>query len=127
MKVQIDSNVKVAKNFVYGEFLSPDTTFLKLDYELVDKLQKLRDLLHLPIYISSGYRTEAHNNKIGGSITSQHLIGKAVDIKKFDGINDEKFVELAEMVGFVGIGLYDTWYHIDVRYHKARWDYRGIK
>lgn len=32
------------------------------------------------IYLSSGYRTEAHNAKIKGSKKSHHISGKAVDL-----------------------------------------------
>ena len=34
-----------------------------------------------PIVINSGYRSEAVNKKVGGSPTSNHLTGCAVDIK----------------------------------------------
>lgn len=33
-----------------------------------------------PIHISSGYRSEALNKAIGGSLTSQHCSGEAIDI-----------------------------------------------
>lgn len=36
-----------------------------------------------PIIINSGYRSEAVNKKVGGSPTSNHLTGCAVDIKVF--------------------------------------------
>ena len=36
-----------------------------------------------PIVINSGYRSEAVNKKVGGSPTSNHLTGCAVDIKVF--------------------------------------------
>jgi len=42
-------------------------------------LQPMRDLLGVPILVSSGYRSETLNRKIGGSKTSAHSIGFAAD------------------------------------------------
>lgn len=42
-------------------------------------LQPVRDLLGVPILISSGYRSETLNTKIKGSKTSAHSIGFAAD------------------------------------------------
>jgi len=42
-------------------------------------LEKVRDLLKHPIIISSGYRSPAVNRAVGGSATSAHTKGWAVD------------------------------------------------
>lgn len=42
--------------------------------------QPIRDYFNEPIYISSGYRSKALNKAIGGSKTSQHCLGQAIDI-----------------------------------------------
>lgn len=42
--------------------------------------QPIREHFQAPIYISSGYRSEALNEAIGGSKTSQHSKGQAIDI-----------------------------------------------
>lgn len=42
--------------------------------------QPLRDAFGVPIHISSGYRSEALNKRIGGAKSSQHLKGQAMDI-----------------------------------------------
>jgi zinc D-Ala-D-Ala carboxypeptidase len=42
--------------------------------------QPIREHFQVPIYISSGYRSAALNKKIGGSKSSQHLTGEAIDI-----------------------------------------------
>ena len=44
--------------------------------------QPIRDHFGVPIYISSGYRYEALNNAIGGSKTSQHSKGQAIDLDR---------------------------------------------
>jgi hypothetical protein len=42
--------------------------------------EPIREHFKVPIHISSGYRSAALNKKIGGSLTSQHCSGEAVDI-----------------------------------------------
>jgi len=44
-------------------------------------LQKIRDYMNLPIYISSGFRSEALNTAVKSSTTSAHKHGLAADIK----------------------------------------------
>ena len=43
-------------------------------------LDPLREHLGRPVTISSGYRSLAVNTKIGGSKTSQHMVGEAADL-----------------------------------------------
>jgi len=115
------NNIKVSKNFRLREFQCKDgSQLVKVDSKLVTRLQKLRDRIKKPIYITSGYRTASHNKKVGGSPTSQHLYGRAVDIK-VTGMNPKTLAKHAESVGFDGIGIYKTFVHVDVRGYKARW------
>ena len=49
---------------------------------LVDKiLDPLREAYGKPIFVTSGFRCEELNRLIGGSKTSQHRTGQAVDIR----------------------------------------------
>lgn len=43
-------------------------------------LDPLRESIGAPIVCSSGYRSPAVNRAVGGSSTSQHLVGEAADI-----------------------------------------------
>ena len=43
-------------------------------------LQPLRDVYARPMAISSGYRNEELNKKVGGVSTSQHMRGQAADV-----------------------------------------------
>ena len=56
----------------------PQITNLKLIAEHV--FQPLRDHFGVPIYVSSGYRSPKLNSAIGGSRTSQHCQGRALDL-----------------------------------------------
>jgi hypothetical protein len=48
---------------------------------LAEKIfEPIREHFGVPIHISSGYRSKELNAKIGGSATSQHCKGQAVDI-----------------------------------------------
>ena len=79
--------------------------------------------------ITSGYRTAAHNAKVGGSKSSQHLLGKAADIQVAD-TTVEAVAAYAEslMPDWGGVGRYPVkagrakgWVHVDTRPNKSRW------
>jgi len=78
------SKTKISANFTEGEFdIGPGTPaeIRNNVYRLVaNVLQPAREFLALPIGISSGYRSAAHNEDVGGAKTSQHIKGQAADI-----------------------------------------------
>lgn len=47
---------------------------------VLNVLDPLRSMIARPIIITSGYRSQRVNELVGGSKTSQHLLGKAADI-----------------------------------------------
>lgn len=118
------NDIKISEHFKLSEFQSGDSQEVKIDSELVEKLEKLREMIRQPIKINSGYRTYEHNQKIGGSYKSQHLEGTAADIALPPGLTIDELANMAEAVGFDGIGKYYTFVHLDVRGLKARWDKR---
>ena len=94
---------------------------------LASQLEVLRAHLVKPINVTSGYRSEAHNNRIGGKKNSQHTLGKASDLQ-VKGLKPktvykaiEKLIEQGKMLQG-GLGLYDTFVHYDIRGTEARWD-----
>lgn len=62
---------------------APSGVVKNLGYLSNNLLEPLRTLLGKAIYISSGYRCERLNKAVGGSATSQHRYGQAVDIQVF--------------------------------------------
>lgn len=46
----------------------------------VDVFDKVREYFGVPIFVSSGYRSTALNKAIGGSKTSDHNLGRALDL-----------------------------------------------
>ena len=85
--------MKLSKNFALSEIThsntakrlgidnEPTETHLQNMQHLVDNLlQPLRDAVG-PIRVSSGYRNASLNRAIGGSVSSQHCKGEALDIQ----------------------------------------------
>lgn len=118
------NNIKISEHFKLKEFQSPDTGEVKVDSKLIEKLEKLRQRIGKPLIINSGYRTPEHNAKVGGAKNSLHLQGKAADIRKVEGLTIDEMANLAEMIGFDGIGKYSWGIHVDTRGYRARWDER---
>ena len=85
---------------------------------LMDKFEKLRkECGNLPIKITSGHRCQVHNYEVGGTLTSKHLYGLAMDLKPPKGMDLIVFESIAWDIGF-GIVLPYTMYnfiHVDVR------------
>lgn len=123
----------MTKNFKLKEFECNDGSKMPLEvYEnvikLANQLQFLREYTGRPISINSAYRSPEHNAKVGGSKTSQHLLGKAADITIQSLKPAEVFMIIEELIDMGhmlqgGLGLYDTFVHYDIRKTKARWDY----
>lgn len=109
-------------NFKVKEFACKDgSDEIKIDDELVEKLQIMRSYFGSPIIINSGYRTNAHNTKVGGSKNSQHLLGKAADIV-VKGVTPSRVAAFARKIGFRGVGEYNGFTHVDTRnYTTSYW------
>lgn len=126
--------MRLTKNFTRREFKSKDGAQMPEDVlcnikELASNLQVLRDFLSEPIRINSAYRSPAHNKAIGGVKNSQHILGRAADIKVKDIETKDLYLIIESLIidGKMkdgGLGLYDTFVHYDIRGSKARWDYR---
>ena len=118
-----DGNKKVSENFRVREFACSDGSDpIFIDSELVTILQKIRTHFGASVTITSAYRTPPHNKSVGGTTYSQHLYGKAADVK-VKGVTPKKVAAYAETLlkNKGGIGTYSTFTHIDVRVTKARW------
>lgn len=123
------NDFQLTKNFNLQEFecTHPEHHHVMIDAELVEKLQKLRERLGLPVIINSPYRCPERNKQVGGADDSYHMKGMAVDIGLHNQILDiETIANLAVKIGFRGIGLYDIFIHLDVRPGEVvKWDKRS--
>ena len=96
-----------------------------VNQKLVKALTDVREYFKKPVIITSGFRCEGHNNKVGGSKKSKHILGAAADFKVKDVHADEIADYLLEKYpDTYGIGRYKVRTHLDVRMQKARWDKR---
>ena len=111
--------VKLSNNFRVREFRCKNgSDKILIADELVKLLQKIRDHYGKPITINSAYRTPAYNKKVGGAKYSQHVQGKAADIV-ISGVTPYEVAKYAESLGAGGIGLYNSFTHVDVRPARA--------
>ena len=118
-----DGNKKLSTNFRVKEFACTDGSDpIFIDSDLVTILQKIRTHFGKSVTITSAYRTPGKNKAVGGTTYSQHLYGRAADIK-VSGVSPKKVAQYAETLlkNKGGIGTYSTFVHIDVRSTKARW------
>ena len=86
------NDTKLSPHFKLREFLLPDKypqniptmqDVVNLTYGCLRLLEPVR-LIVGPIIINSGFRNEDVNRRVGGVKNSQHLLGKAADIRPKD-------------------------------------------
>ena len=107
--------MKLSENFSLNEFTKSQTAtrhnidntpsmteILNLTSLCERVLQPVRNNFQKPMIISSGFRCKELNTKIGGSATSQHVIGQAADI---------------EVLGISNLELSD-WIHNNLNYDQ---------
>ena len=137
--VRKNSKTKITKNFKEGEFHSKskrvDGHYLFSQIPIV--VQITRDRYATPIKITSTLRDWVSNDKAGGSKTSTHLTGRAVDFKFESRDAHERFIfEIVNKTNLYhslvaykvkGIGLYDSHIHLDFREREEVliWDKRN--
>lgn len=125
-----DGNRRLAPDFQVRELRCKDgTDTVMVDEVLTVVLQCIREHFGKAVTITSGYRTAAHNAAVGGAKSSQHLLGRAADIR-VQGVSVEDVAAYAEslMPDWGGVGRYPVkagratgWVHVDTRTDKARW------
>lgn len=119
-----DGKKQLSKNFKVREFACKDgSDKLWIDCELVTLLQCVRNTFDKPVIITSAYRTETHNKKVGGAKNSQHLSGKAVDFY-IKGVSLAKIKDVLETIipNRGGIIVYNKkgFIHVDTRDTRYR-------
>lgn len=78
-----------------------------------EKLNKAREIAGIPFVLNSAFRCAAHNAEVGGSETSSHLAGVAVDIKAEDSRTRYLILKGLFAVGLHRIGIGKTFIHVD--------------
>jgi len=115
------TKLKVLKIESFNSPEVPGSGALKMHQGFVEILDTIFALLNLDYFqITSGYRTEEHNRKAGGSPTSSHLLGLAADISIVDSTTRFRFIETCLTMGIKRIGLGKNFIHIDIDKAKAQ-------
>jgi len=65
-----------------------------------------------PWIVTSGFRTVEHNRREGGVENSEHLHGRAGDLKSLQ-FTPGQVAQMARFFGMGGVGVYDTFTHVD--------------
>ena len=91
-------------NFKPEEFACSHSGEQKMNYEFVEKLQKLRSACDFPFVISSGYRCVEHPIEASKSRAGAHTTGCAVDVA-VSGDKALKVLEVAMKHGVKRIGV----------------------
>lgn len=120
------------KHFKPSEFDSPDLkgSGTRMQLSFVQKLDEARELAGTSFSISSGYRTPAHNKKVGGVADSSHVTGWAADIATPTSASRWKILKSLIHVGFNRIGIGRGFIHVDSDPKKAAnvsWTYATLK
>lgn len=135
--------MKLSKNFTLEELTRSDTAKrLGIDNTPNEKeianlrllceevLQPIRIIYNKPIVISSGFRCEKLNKKVGGSATSEHRYGMAADIHSLsDSLEDNLELwniirsfklEFGQLIWEYGNDTGPDWIHISYNKNKNR-------
>lgn len=69
--------------------------------------------------VSSGFRSVAHNRRVGGVPTSYHLVGRAIDVERRRGITHQMIDTALQRAGFVLIESLDERDHSHFAFASA--------
>jgi len=104
--------------------------YARIDGKLVTCLTRLRESIGHPIHIESAYRNWAYNTQLfregqRASKKSYHMSGKAADIYVGKISSSEFTRTVYQSCGCgIGLGVGDSWYHVDTRGSPVRpWGY----
>ena len=131
-----DFDCKISKYFNVGEVTNRDSRRIPNNPQhrqnilaLAKELDKIREAWGSPIKVTSWYRPLAINRAIGSSDGSQHVLGRAADVRPLTGDPDkfEKWLD-EHWFGALGYGQKANrgFTHVDIRNGKG-WKSGGAK
>ena len=122
-----EGSKQITPHFKVREFACSDgSDVVFVAPSLVDILEAIRVHFGRPVTVTSGYRTVSYNAGLkNSSKKSQHCNGLAADIKVEGHTPLEVYDYACSLLGdHGGVGIYNTFVHVDVRADKSRFDYR---
>ena len=138
----------MTRNFTFDELIASQTAWdlninnmpkqaerqnLRILAETV--LQPLRNIVGMPIKVTSGYRSEELNSAVGGSPASYHRFGYAADLVGLDGLTSADIfytikhnLPFTELIWEFGTTLEPSWVHVALDINKIiRQTKRAVK
>jgi uncharacterized protein YcbK (DUF882 family) len=88
--------------------------FSKMDAEFLRRLDRVREACGFPFQITSSYRSPEKNKRVGGSLNSMHLQGRAVDIACTNSVQRWVITREAIKEGLT-VGIMPNAIHLDNR------------
>ena len=126
----VNSKTHVTPHFQWGELRCHDgtavpDTYMKNAIAICKRAEALREYLGEPLIVTSGFRTKAWNDRVGGAKGSLHLTARALDLTCRSVSAKEMHTAYLALIkaGKVpdgGLGLYKNWIHIDT-WKPRRW------
>ena len=114
-------------HFKHGEFdckCGCGGGFKNMDRDFLDALDVAREFAKVPFNLSSAFRCESHNEKVGGAPFSSYTRGYAVDIAAPDDFIRIHILNGLIKAGFNRIGIYKQKNFIHVDADPAKTEYR---
>ena len=104
------------KFFTREEFDCQVSGTNNMELEFLEKLDQLRGACGFPFEVTSGYRHPTlHPIERKKDVPGTHAQGIAADIKITNAADRYTIVANALNLGFTGIGIADTFVHVDTR------------
>lgn len=94
---------------------TPSCSIHDVSQLLLDALDRMREIYGRPIYLTSVFRSVFYEKSKKRSGCSLHTYGLAADIRCVNGTERYQLINAALAAGFSGIGIYETFLHLDIR------------
>jgi len=119
--------VKGASNRTNGLNTDPPRELWTNIAPTVRVLEKLRQEIGKPVVLTSVYRSPSYNASVGGARRSQHKEFCAIDFKVVGAGGPSDWARILRRyrdngVFRGGVGLYNTFVHVDTRGYNANWE-----
>lgn len=116
----------LSEHFKTSEFACKHCGLYYVDPALVNALESIRRRVGKPVIINDAFRCIEHNESVGGAKNSQHLLGKAADIRieGYTGRDLYNITESSKLFNGIGRDDFHNYVHVDIREHGlVRWCY----
>jgi zinc D-Ala-D-Ala carboxypeptidase len=96
-----------------------DEQLINMQLVAINVFDKVRQHFGKPLRVSSFFRNEATNKAVGGSKTSQHVKGQAIDIQALKGITNKQIfdyirdnLDFDQLIWEYGTTSNPAWVHV---------------